>query len=40
MMSFRRQTFMILNAEFQSLNTSAKTTLLVKNIPFISVLNQ
>ncbi len=29
-MSFRRQTFMILNAEFQSLNTSAKTTLLGK----------
>ncbi len=29
-MSFRRQTFMILNAEFKSLNTSAKTTLLGK----------
>lgn len=29
-MSFRRQTVMVLNAEFQSLNTSAKTTLLGK----------
>ncbi len=29
-MSLRRQPFMILNAEFQSLNTSAKTTLLGK----------
>ncbi len=29
-MSFRRQTFMILNAEFKSLNTSAKTTSLGK----------
>lgn len=30
-MSFRRQTFMILNSEFKSLNTSAKTTVLGKD---------
>lgn len=33
MLSFRRQTFIILNAEFQSLNTSAKTTLVGKEYP-------